>query len=393
MKSQIKRIAGLVAMALILSALAGFTAAMAEDAYAMVVARNARLYANQDLSGKSAKMPKYAIVALAAKGKNVVKVEYKGYTGYMEASAVGEIDTSTYIEAVFSSDARVYELATTASKSAKVSAGTAVKVLLAANGCALVEKNGVFAYTRVKNLAAAKPDEPAEKPRKNEDVVIGDVEAIVTDSSVNVYASTKSGAKVIGKLSKDTVITVTAYNSALARISYGGGVGYCLVSGLSKYIPPEPTAKDVFSDSSLSSEEKIYYFLIYEIGLNPAGASGVLANIDHESGFRATAVNSSSGAYGICQWLGGRKTNLQKFCADNGYDHATLEGQLWYLKYELENKYPSVFKYVKAVDDSAQGAYDAGYHWCYYFEIPGNRTGNSIKRGALARDSYWPAYK
>jgi hypothetical protein len=116
MKLHIKRIAGLVSVALILSMLVGFSpAALAEDAYAMVVARNARIYANQDLSGKSAKMARYAIVTLLSEDGGVAAVKYKGYTGYMDASAIGKIDASSSIEAVFAVDGRVYELATTAS--------------------------------------------------------------------------------------------------------------------------------------------------------------------------------------------------------------------------------------------------------------------------------------
>ena len=394
MKLHIKRIAGLVSLALMFSLLAGFsTAALAEDSYAMVVARNARIYENQDLSGKSAKMPKYAIVTLASEAGGIAKITYKGYTGYMDAASIGKIDTSSSVEAVFAVDGRVYELATTASRSAKVSAGTTVNVLLAANGCALIEKNGVFCYTRVSYLTAVKTGDVQDPKDDPVEVFYDEFDAIVTGSSIKVYASVKPGASVLGTLSKDTVVTVTAYTDTVVRINYGGGVGYCLASDLAKYTAPDPTGSDILDDSSLSNEEEIFYFLLYELDFNAAGASGVLANIDCESGFRPTAVNSSSGAYGICQWLGGRKTNLQSYCASNGYDHATLEGQLWYLKFELQNKYPSVFNYIKSVDNSAQGAYDAGYHWCYYFEIPGNRANSSVKRGNIARDEYWPEYK
>ncbi len=407
MKLHIKRVAGLLSLALILSLFAGFsTPALAEDAYAMVVSRAGRLYENADLSGRSAKIEKYAIVTLVSASGGVSKVEYKGYTGYMDSSAIGAIDTSSSIEAVFAVDGRAYELATTSSKSVKVSAGTTVNVLLAANGCALIEKNGYLCYTRVRYLTAvgdsADPTpEPTSSPTVSPtatatpepEVVYEEFDAIVTDASLKIYASVKSGAEVIGTLAKDTVVTVTAYTDSVARVSYGGGVGYCLVSGLTKYVAPDPTADDVFADSSLSNEEKIFYFLVYEMDFNTAGACGVLANIDCESGFRPTAVNSSSGAYGICQWLGGRKTNLQNYCASNGYDSDSLEGQLWFLKYELTNKYPSVLSSMKSVDDSAQGAYDAGYHWCYYFEIPGNRSSTSAKRGAIARDEFWPEYK
>lgn len=417
MKLHIKCIAQVVCIALLLSALAGFsTSAQAEDAYAMVITRNARIYTNKNLSGKSAKMPKYAIVSLSAESGSVSKIAYKGYTGYMESSALGTIDSSSSIEAIFAVNGRVYELPSTASRSAKITTGTRVNVLIAANGCALIEKNGYLGYTRTKYLMAAntedgnsKDDQDSKDDQNSKDdtgtkddtdeqddssgIIYEEFEAIVSDNSLKVYAKAKSSANVIGTLSKDTVVTVTAYTDTWARISFDGTVGCCLVSGLSKYVKADPTGDKIFADDSLSNEEKIFYFLLYEMGLNSAAACGILANIDCESGFRSTAVNSSSGAYGICQWLGGRKTNLQNYCAENDYDYTTLEGQLWYLKYELENRYPSVCAYMKSVDDSAQGTYDAGYHWCYYFEIPGNRASTSVKRGNIARDDYWATYR
>ncbi len=406
MKLHIKRIAGLLSLALILSTFAGFsTPATAEDAYAMVTARNARIYANDDLTGKSAKMPRSAIVGLTSASNGIAKIEYKGYAGYIDASALGKIDMSSSIEAVFAVDGRVYELATTASRSVKVSAGTKVNVLLAGSGCALIEQNGIFCYTRVKYLTAvdagtgtktpdATPEpEATQAPDDEVTVVYEEFDAIVTDASIKIYDSFKGGASVLGVLGKDTVVTVTAYTDTVARINYGGAAGYCLVAGLSRYVAPDPTPDDLFGDSNLSNEEKIYYFLISEMDFNAAGACGVLANIKCESGFRPTALNSSSGAYGICQWLGGRKSRLMSFCADNGYESDSLEGQLWFLKDELENRYPSVLRAMKSVDNAAQGAYDAGYHWCYYFEIPGNRASNSVKRGNIAKNDYWPEYQ
>ena len=42
--------------------------------------------------------------------------------------------------------------------------------------------------------------------------------------------------------------------------------------------------------------------------------------------------------------------------------------------------------------DSAKGAYDAAYHFCYYYERPANKAASSASRGELARDTYYPKY-
>ena len=128
------------------------------------------------------------------------------------------------------------------------------------------------------------------------------------------------------------------------------------------------------------------------MGLSSAAACGILANIKCESSFRPTAYNSSGGSYGICQWTGGRKTRLQDFCSKNGYDYKTIRGQLYFLKYELENNYKKTLAYLQSVENSASGAYDAGYYYCYNFEVPANRSSVSVKRGNLAKDTYWPKY-
>ena len=117
-----------------------------------------------------------------------------------------------------------------------------------------------------------------------------------------------------------------------------------------------------------------------------------MANIKAESSFRPTALSSGGGSYGICQWTGSRRTRLQNYCANRGLDYTTLTAQLQFLEYELENYYPKVMNYIRAVDNTAQGAYDAGYYFCYHFEAPSNRASRSVTRGNSARDTYWPRY-
>ena len=128
------------------------------------------------------------------------------------------------------------------------------------------------------------------------------------------------------------------------------------------------------------------------MGLNSAAACGVLANIKCESGFRTTALGDSGTSVGICQWHASRCTRLKNFCAMNGYDYTSIEGQLYFLEYELENYYPSVLKKLRSVDNTSSGAYDAAYYFCYNFEVPANRASQSAKRGNIATDTYWPKY-
>ena len=89
---------------------------------------------------------------------------------------------------------------------------------------------------------------------------------------------------------------------------------------------------------------------------------------------------------------GGRNTKLKKWCAENGYDHASLEGQLRFLIYELEITQTRTMTYLKGVENSAAGAYDAAYYFCYNFEIPASRAKRSVERGNIAKNTYWVKY-
>ncbi|MBP3442046.1 MAG: hypothetical protein J6L62_04505 [Clostridia bacterium] len=139
----------------------------------------------------------------------------------------------------------------------------------------------------------------------------------------------------------------------------------------------------------------IYNFLIDEMGLNSAAACGVLANIEKESDFNPQLYGDNGTSYGICQWHNGRFDNLKSYCNKNGYSWKTLEGQLHFLKYELETQKSTTGYILDKLDvpNTAQGAYTAGYNWCYYFERPSNKTAKSETRGTNARDVYWPVYK
>lgn len=141
-------------------------------------------------------------------------------------------------------------------------------------------------------------------------------------------------------------------------------------------------------------ELAIFNFLTSQMGYTPAAACGVLANIQCESGFKADIEEYATGiGYGLCQWSFGRRTNLENWCNSNGYDFKSVDGQLWFLKYELEGSYrSSTHNRLLGAPNSAQGAYQAGYDWCYYFERPKNYQSVAITRGNLARITFWPQY-
>lgn len=115
------------------------------------------------------------------------------------------------------------------------------------------------------------------------------------------------------------------------------------------------------------NEEKIWNYLVGTMGFTAIQAAGIMGNIQRESGFSTTALNSDSGAYGIIQWYAGRKTGLQNYAAEQGKDVSDLGVQLGYMKIELEQSYAqSVLEPLKA----ATTLEEATLIWLERYEVP-----------------------
>lgn len=102
---------------------------------------------------------------------------------------------------------------------------------------------------------------------------------------------------------------------------------------------------DSGSDSGKSAGEitgtgskKIWNFF-KEKGLSESQIAGLMGNLEQESGLDPNAKNSSSGAFGIAQWLGSRKTGLDNFAKSKGKKNNDMDVQLDYLWKEMNTDY------------------------------------------------------
>lgn len=381
MKIHTKLIRMIAAMILVIT-IALPSGAFALGDKAVIKSSGTKAYAKSSLNGKSVKIKAYTIVDLDEMVGGAAKITYKNRTMYVDADRIIELDTADGKEKQLSKAARAYQYPDSSSRSAKLKKGAKVNLIAVSGGSAIIEKSGNLAYIKASVL---------EDVPKSPDVIEDTFEAVVIKDNLKVYAKA-SGKNKLGALSKGEHVTVNAYTETMARIDYKGQDGYCKISGLEKYVKPAPTVDEIFNNSDYSNEEKIFHYLTEIDGFSTAAACGVLANIKCESGFRPEAYNPSGGSYGICQWLGGRLSNLKSYSEEKELDYKTLKAQCLFMSYELESKYPSVYGYIKSVDPSAQGAYDAGYHWCYYYEVPSNRSSVSVTRGNMAKNDFWPKY-
>lgn len=106
----------------------------------------------------------------------------------------------------------------------------------------------------------------------------------------------------------------------------------------------------------------VQYFV--DRGMTPYGAIGLVGNLYRESNLSPDSVNSSSGAYGIAQWLGSRKRNL---FAKYG-NKPTLEQQLDFVWHELNSTHKTGrdrLNSAPTIEDAAKAGFGG-----YEFSVP-----------------------
>jgi cell wall-associated NlpC family hydrolase len=122
---------------------------------------------------------------------------------------------------------------------------------------------------------------------------------------------------------------------------------------------------NIDNKSSEENARAVYDFFRSELNATPQGAAGPMGCLDFESGgFNPAIVNPSSGAYGLAQWLGGRKTALAQFAAQKGKEMSNIGVQLEFLKQELENPYYAKAKAALQLTD----VHEAQHEWLLWFE-------------------------
>ena len=331
---------------------------------------------------------------------------------YVLSGSVTQCDFDAYINA---SSLSVYAKASASStKLGTLKRGSVVRVYAYNGTWAYIELNSRYGYCKKSYLR--KIDETTPAPAQTASAGIAPCEPFEakTNTKIYVYASSDDKSEKIGQLKAGVTVEVQAYSSDWAYIHLNGNYGYTQTKGLTRLQPaatptpvptptPAPTATPaptqtayvstdpIFTNTSTSNEQKIYQYLTSETEYNEAVACGILANIKQESNFNPTSGKGKS-YQGLCQWSTTRFAILEKWCAQNGFDPYSLEGQIKFLKYDLSARYTLYHKALKAIENTSEGAYEAGYYFCYHYERPASLESSSVARGNKARDVYWPKY-
>lgn len=154
----------------------------------------------------------------------------------------------------------------------------------------------------------------------------------------------------------------------------------------------EETRPEPLSDEEREENVRIATaFLRKELKLPDSAVAAVLANMYRESAFDPEAVDAGRRFFGLCQWSKLRWTNCYFFCLEQGLDRMSLEGQLAFLKYELEGEYSWVCEdYLLPAVNDEDGAQEAQYYFCQFFEAPLDVEWEQVVRSKLVAYAYWP---
>jgi hypothetical protein len=154
--------------------------------------------------------------------------------------------------------------------------------------------------------------------------------------------------------------------------------------------------------------------LSQRLGISGAAASGLVSNLNAESGIKGiNEVNPSSGrgGFGWAQWTdtqgSPRRTAFEAYSAQHGLDPASDDANMGYLVQELTTKYPQILAQLRRGDISAYEAADIvarGYIVPPADKIQGHIAGasgiaalpspahNSPIMGAPGRPAFDPAF-
>ncbi len=389
--SKLRALALLLLIAALLPLLA--PQARAEGSYKAVVAVDSmKVYASKAPYDYLGALPRGTEVKVKGVMGNAALINVGGKSGIVQVADLAAASETTptdeadlNLALVATRETRLYKKPKTSSSYASVAAGTSVTVLAVNGQCAKVRVGGKVGYMLYSHLG----ESVAETPTATDEPVRTGNAPVVTNQSSRVYADAGLSGDSIA-VDKGTKMTLLAIKGDTAMVERNGAIGYMALSHLEK-ASAETTSRTARSNpfSEGSNEYVIYAFLIGEMGYNRAAAMGVMANIKYESGYRPVCDGDRGTSYGICQWHAGRKSSLISYCTENGLDYNTLDGQLRFFKYEITSRYATVHAYLKGVENTAEGAYDAGYYFCFNYEAPAARTSQSTKRATYARDTLW----
>lgn len=145
-----------------------------------------------------------------------------------------------------------------------------------------------------------------------------------------------AGAKAAGSAAAGTATSTAASGGGGGAVAAAGGVGclpivivFLLILLIPLFVGVIGGVNSLEEDAgALSGNEAVVAEYLLDKGLDEVQVAAIIGNMVQESDVNPAAVNRSSGAYGLCQWLGGRQDALFALCDERGVPHSDINAQL-----------------------------------------------------------------
>lgn len=192
--------------------------------------------------------------------------------------------------------------------------------------------------------------------------------------------------------------------SAISVPSFVGAayIGSKFVDGMSEENASNPELGD---GGLVEKQDHIYERLTDEYDIPPLQAVAIVANLTHESGLRDDALGDSGASFGIQQWKGDRRKELESFAKSRYHEVPTLDDQVDFLmgeyntnafqfKNQGKNLYASgvvsnpifdYYQYSKYDFDNASNLYDATIAWNQGVGRPNKKYAYNERRYEIAK--------
>lgn len=125
----------------------------------------------------------------------------------------------------------------------------------------------------------------------------------------------------------------------------------------------------------------IYNYLVNNFGYTDTGAKAILANMMVESYVKPTTENKE-GAFGLCQWLGERRHQLESYARDKHLDVNSIDTQLEFMNHELSTRWnDNRGLYASLIGEKETNFTTLTKDFCAMYEIPSNDANEAIQMG------------
>ena len=161
------------------------------------------------------------------------------------------------------------------------------------------------------------------------------------------------------------------------------------------YTRPSVSSFNSFNWQGGDVQETVWGYLVTH-GYTPEAAAGIMGNIEAESGFNTSAVESSvtnpGEGIGLIQWSFGRKAQLISFAQSQGKHWSDIGVQIAFLDYEMNGAEGTVFPGGVNGFKRLTSVEEATSQFCWLFERP-NVNYAHYERRISAAHAYYEMYK